>query len=101
MDNRYSNIKTQKNNSGKKVTLSVLYPPILKSTKDIYVITTVGDRMDVLAKKYYGHVSRWWIIAEANAVGKGTLELPIGTQLRIPKDLSKIIDDFNKLNYNV
>lgn len=98
MNNRYINIKTKKNTSGKGVTRSVLYPPIPKSLQDIYIITTVGDRMDMLAKTYYGEVNLWWIIAEANAIGKGTLDIPIGTQLRIPKDLYKIQQDFENLN---
>ncbi len=98
MNNRYINIKTKKNTSGKGVTRSVLYPPIPKSLQDIYIITTVGDRMDMLAKTYYGKVNLWWIIAEANAIGKGTLDIPIGTQLRIPKDLYKIQQDFENLN---
>jgi len=98
MENRYANIKIKKNNIRKTVTNSVLYPPILKNAQDIYIITTVGDRMDTLAKKYYGQVSKYWIIAEANAIGKGTLDIPIGTQLRIPKDLFKIQQDFQNLN---
>jgi len=98
MNNRYTNIKTQKSTSGKRVTRSVLYPPIPRHAQDIYIITTVGDRMDMLAKTYYGQVNLWWIIAEANAIGKGTLDIPIGTQLRIPKDLYNIQQDFENLN---
>jgi len=98
MNNRYANIKTKKNTSGKGVASSVLYPPIPRHAQDIYIITTVGDRMDMLAKTYYGQVNLWWIIAEANAIGKGTLDIPIGTQLRIPKDLYSIQRDFENLN---
>lgn len=98
MNNRYANIKTKKNTSGKGVASSILYPPIPRNAQDIYIITTVGDRMDMLAKTYYGQINLWWIIAEANAIGKGTLDIPIGTQLRIPKDLYNIQRDFENLN---
>lgn len=98
MNSRYANIKTKKNNTNKIVGKSVLYPPIPRKAQDIYIITAVGDRLDVLAKKYYDHVNLYWIIAEANSIGKGTLEIMVGTQLRIPTDLYSIQQDFEKLN---
>ena len=44
----------------------------------------------MLAYRYYGHSRYWWIIAEANKLGKGTLHIQPGKQLRIPSDLAEI-----------
>lgn len=98
MPNRYEDILAKINQNNKRVLKPSLYPPIARSNKDIYIITTPGDRLDLLASKYYGDVSYWWIIAQANNLGKGTLSVPPAIQLRIPKDLSQISADYKKLN---
>lgn len=98
MDSRYANIPTKINDSGKRVTGLTIYPPIPRDLSDIYVITTPGDRLDLLANTFYGSVGRWWIIAEANGIGKGSLSIPSGLQLRIPTNINKILQDFNNLN---
>lgn len=98
MANRYVDIQIKNNESGKRVTRSVLYPPIPRQVDDIYVITTPGDRIDLLAYKYYSNVSYWWIIAEANAIGKGSMTIPVGLQLRIPINLTNILQDYRELN---
>ncbi len=95
---RYNNIISKTSDSGKKVTKPVIYPSIPKSDQDIYVRTVVGDRLDVLAQTYYGDVNSWWIIATANNIGKGTLSIPAGTLLRIPKNISQIDTDYTNLN---
>jgi len=98
MHNRYKDIKTKNNDSGKRVATSTIYPPIPRSLDDIYIQTTTNDRIDMLAKKYYSDVGYWWIIAEANAIGKGTLNIPPNTQLRIPTNINKILQDYQTLN---
>ena len=98
MANRYVDIQIKNNESGKRVTRSVLYPPIPRQVDDIYAITTPGDRIDLLAYKYYSNVSYWWIIAEANAIGKGSMTIPVGLQLRIPINLTNILQDYRELN---
>lgn len=98
---RYSDIKIKTGHVGhrsRQVITSVIYPPIPTDASDIYLLTTAGDRMDVLSKKYYGSVGYWWVIAEANAVGKGSMVLHQDVYLRIPTNLTKIINDYNKLN---
>jgi heme/copper-type cytochrome/quinol oxidase subunit 2 len=37
-----------------------------------------------------------WIIEEANGIGKGTLAIPIGKQIRIPMNTDDIINEFNE-----
>lgn len=98
MTSRYREIQEKINDSNRRVTRSTLYPPIPRSLMDIYVITTPGDRIDLLAKKYYDDIGYYWIIAEGNAIGKGTLIVPPGMQLRIPMNLSSILQDYRELN---
>lgn len=95
---RYQNIPTKKSDSGKRVTRSVIYPPIPKTNDDIYVITTPGDRVDILAYKYYGSVSLAWIILEANSLSKDSYVMAPGTQVRIPANVNKILTDYTNLN---
>ena len=98
MASRYVDIQLKNNESGRRVTRSVLYPPIPRQVDDIYVLTTPGDRIDLLAYKYYSNISYWWIIAEANAIGKGSMTIPVGLQLRIPINLTNILQDYRELN---
>ena len=41
---------------------STKYDLVTISDKDIFVITQDGDRLDILAQKYYGDVNLWWYI---------------------------------------
>jgi len=95
---RYDNIKEVQDENGIRVKKSNIYPPIPRNSKDIYLQTTSGDRLDLLANKYYGKVQHWWIIAEANALGKGSMIVPPGKQLRIPVDIGSILRSYSLLN---
>ena len=65
----------------------------------MYVITTIGDRLDYLSYLYYRDSELWWIISAANNnVTKGSLFPIPGTQLRIPSNVSSIINQFNQFN---
>jgi len=76
------------------------YPNIPLTEDDIYVITTIGDRLDLLAYSYYKNPEYWWIISSANNnINKGSMFLTPGTQLRIPTDLGAVLKLFNDLNY--
>lgn len=98
MESRYRDIQQKVDETGRRITRSVLYPPIPRNVNDIYVITTPGDRIDLLAYKYYGEIGYWWIIAEANAIGKGSMALPVGQQIRIPTNIGDILQDYRNLN---
>jgi len=95
---RYSNIEVRKTDTGKRFYKTVKYPEIRKNITDIYIVGQVGDRLDLLANKYYGDVTLWWIIARANNLGKGDLVVPLGKQIRIPTDISNIVDSYRNLN---
>jgi phage tail protein X len=50
---------------------------------DIFIETQRGDRLDLLADKYYGDTKYWYIIANANYI-KDTIMIKEGIQLKIP-----------------
>lgn len=68
---------------------SNIYPLIPRDITDIYLISNAGDRLDILAYKYYEDQTLWWIIATANGLGKSGMMVPPGLQLRIPQDPSE------------
>lgn len=96
--NRYENIQILKTESGKRYKKTIKYPIIEKNENDIYIVGSQGDRLDNIAHKYYKDSTLWWIIARANNIGKGSLSVPIGTQIRIPYNYLNIIDEYRKLN---
>ena len=48
------------------------------------------ERLDSLSAEKYGDPSYWWVIAAASGIGWG-LQLPPGTLVRIPTNLSQIL----------
>ena len=107
MINRYQNIPKTKID-GKTVYKTSRYPEVPLSENDIYVISTQGDRFDVLAQQYYNDSSLWWVISIANTGNAGTdtlitlpqntLVIPEGIQIRIPNNPIEIYNLFNQIN---
>jgi len=95
---RYSENAKRIRWDGKQVYKTTIYPPIIPSNNDILITSTDTDYLDTLAHKYYKDATLWWIIANANNIGKGRLSIEPGTQLRIPFDIISIINQFKKLN---
>jgi hypothetical protein len=96
---RYQNIQIEKyQDTGIKYFLNNVYPDIKFSNDDNYVITTVGDRMDLMALDFYSDDSLWWIIASANGLPGDSLFPPIGIQLRIPVNPKTILSDYKTTN---
>ena len=52
---------------------------------------SAGQRLDHLAAQYLGDSSLWWVIAAASDIGWG-LQVPAGAQIRIPTDLSYVLE---------
>jgi len=99
MPSRYNNANITTTSQGKPYYKGKQYPNIPLSESDVYVITTVGDRLDLLAYSYYQDVNLWWIIAAANNnATKGSMFPIPGTQLRIPTNPAVVINSFNKFN---
>jgi hypothetical protein len=64
----------------------------------LYIISEASDRLDILASKYYNDKTLWWIIATANNLNDASLSITPGTQMRIPSNISKILNDLEKIN---
>jgi hypothetical protein len=95
---RYQFTPVYKRWDGKNVYRTTYYPIIPHSIDDTYIIASEVDYLDSLAKKYYGDESFWWVIAQANNLGKGKLSIPLGKQLRIPGNVSQILNNLKNLN---
>jgi hypothetical protein len=99
MPNRYQYTNTLTTRGTKKKYLSsIIYPKIKPSDDDLYIISESTDRLDILASKYYNDKTLWWIIATANNLNDASLSITPGTQMRIPSNLSRILNDFEKIN---
>lgn len=96
---RYTNIQSKQSTNGKNLKSITKYPEVPLSFDDTYVYTTIGDRFDTLAQTYYSDASLWWVISIANPqLSQNSYFPPIGTQLRIPSNISQITSLYNALN---
>lgn len=99
MQSRYENIPaTRANVTGSLYYQTNIYPTIQPTNQDYYVITTVNDRLDLIALDFYQDSSLWWIIASANALPGDSIYPPIGIQLRIPTDIQSILNNYTLVN---
>jgi len=98
MANRYRDIKRSRTTDGTEFINNPIYPEIPLSENDYYVISTSGDRYDILAKSFYNDHNLWWIIASANNSQRASLIVEPGVQLRIPADKDNIIQLYNQVN---
>ena len=95
---RYKNSEILKSKTGKNYLASTIYPKIKPNDNDMYVISQQSDRLDILASKYYNDQSLWWIIAVANNLNDASLSIEPGIQMRIPSNVSQILNDLEKIN---
>jgi nucleoid-associated protein YgaU len=96
---RYDNPTILRTQQGVPYEKGKQYPNIPLSASDVYIVTTIGDRLDYLAYRYYNDSELWWIIAAANNnATRGSLFPVPGTQLRIPTNLNSVLTLFNKFN---
>ena len=86
--------------SGKRYYKPIVYPNIPFSINDVYVITTSGDRLDLLANQFYNDVRLWWIIAAANRdiIRRDSYSLKSGLEIRIPSNISTILKAYEIVN---
>jgi hypothetical protein len=99
MSTRYT-YTNKKTDSDTNVTYmeSTIYPKIEPNDSDFYIIATSGDRLDLLANLYYKDPSMWWVIATANNLNDANFFVEVGTQLRIPANVSDILNNLYKIN---
>ena len=97
---RYDDTLLKFNKKGQRVLVPTLYPDIPLSDEDQFVYPKDGERLENIAFKYYGDVSLWWIIAAGNpeVLSLNSLFIPVGTEIRIPSNVSLVKSLFNSLN---
>jgi hypothetical protein len=96
---RYDKNTLKLTSSGKRYYKGKIYPNIPFLETDVYVITTIGDRLDLIAYDYYNDAELWWIISVANNnITKGSMFPIPGTQLRIPVNVNSVLELFNSTN---
>ena len=96
---RYDKAEIKYTTSGKQYYKRKTYPQIPFSDTDVYVITTVGDRLDSIAYSYYNDAELWWVISIANNNStNGSIFPQPGTQLRIPTDINYVLNLFEAEN---
>ena len=93
--NRYQYTKTEQDKY--KITR---YPQFTKRQSDLYIISREGDRLDLLANEFYKDPRYWWVLAHANNIGKGTMIVPPGLQLRIPFPITDLLDQLRQVEEN-
>lgn len=99
MQSRYQYIKTTKLDiTGSLYYQTNFYPVIEPTDNDYYIITTVNDRLDLIALDFYQDSSLWWVIASANALPGDSIYPPIGIQLRVPVDIKIVLNNYNLIN---
>jgi hypothetical protein len=99
MQSRYQNIPAIRLNlTGSTYYETNIYPEVQPTNSDYYVITTVNDRLDLIAQDFYQDSGLWWVIASANALPGDSIYPPIGIQLRIPTNLKTILNNYNSVN---
>ena len=97
MQSRYLNTKVKRDKSGFRAYNTTYYPDIPISDNDQFIYPRFGERLDVLAYKFYGDVTLWWVIAKANGI-RGKLDVPKDTEIRIPGNIPQVLEDFDNLN---
>ena len=98
--NRLKKIPVLRRDNRKRYFVALKYPEIPLSADDLYVITTTGDRLDLLANQFYNDIRLWWIIAAANPniIRRDSFALAPNIELRIPSNEQDIIDNYEDLN---
>ena len=99
---RYTTLEILKNpevNEDKLHRKIPKYPVIPLAETDVYIITSQGDRYDLLALQMYKNIDLWWIISIANqTLPQNGLFIAEGTQIRIPVNIQNILSQYNELN---
>lgn len=98
MAQRYIRTPILSKEDGTQYITNPIYPLVPENPDDIYLITTEGDRYDLLAQSFYGDINLWWVIAVANTATMDNLAIDPGLQIRIPTDIVSIVDNYNSLN---
>ena len=86
--------------TGSLYYINNIYPDVQVIEGDYYVITTLGDRLDIMSNDFYGDPSYWVFIASANNLPGDSLFPPIGAQIRIPANIKDVYTQYRQFNTN-
>jgi len=99
MFNRYAEAKIKEDTrTGSRYFKPTLYPDIPEKDSDVIHNVRAGERLDLLAYKYYNDVGLWWVISRANRLDPSQIGLEASTVLRVPTDIAEVIRSFRALN---
>tara|TARA_B100001778_G_C18339646_1_gene516890 strand:- start:358 stop:630 length:273 start_codon:yes stop_codon:yes gene_type:complete len=88
---RYRKSAVRKDANGVRYYSPSFVSNIPLKDSDIYVFPFDGDRLDMLAQRYYNDSNLWWIIAKANNISNGTFGLDPEIKIRIPIEIQNLI----------
>jgi len=89
--NRYVSKTTKKlgpeniRQKGTEVFRSTMPTKVFPADDDIIITPDDAQRFDWLAFEYYGSAALWWVIASVNNLTDGSMHVPPGTRVRIPR----------------
>tara|TARA_Y100000361_G_scaffold148459_1_gene161312 strand:+ start:1317 stop:1646 length:330 start_codon:yes stop_codon:yes gene_type:complete len=98
---RGKEIRILTSDQGVRYLKHIKYPTnIPYSNTDVYLLTSFGDRLDTLAKKFYDDTRLWWVIAVGNPdiIRKDSISLKAGLRIRIPRNLQYARQAFKAMN---
>ncbi len=99
MQSRYQNVPVAKLDlTGSLYYRTNVYPTVQPTDGDYYIVTTINDRLDLIAFDFYQDSSLWWVIASANSLPGDSIYPPAGLQLRIPNDVKDVLTQYNLVN---
>ena len=102
MFNRYKFTNSKKDSkTGINYKRPTLYPEIPEKDTDILHTVIIGERLDLLAYKFYNDSGLWWIISRANSLDPSITTPKVGTELRIPIETGDILSQLQTLNSGV
>jgi|TARA_R110000851_G_scaffold166584_3_gene311937 hypothetical protein len=79
---------------------NIEYPSIKVDVNDIYIISKIGDRLDLLANDFYGNSRYWWVISRSNPgkIKSDSFFIDPGLQIRIPNNVTDAYSVFDSIN---
>ena len=88
---RYKKSVVKKDANGARYYAPSFVSNIPLKDSDIFIFPHDGDRLDMLAQRYYNDSNLWWIIAKANNISNGTFGLDPEVKIRIPIEIQNLI----------
>ena len=89
---RYRKEKILRDKNGIRYYKPTIVQNIPLQDTDRFIFPFDGDRLDIIAQRYYGDSNLWWIIAKANEISDGQIGLDPEKKIRVPIDIENILN---------